>query len=128
MALNRSVWKEVTYIATNTFESNRVQQEKQTPSARKGILTLDNANNPDTLFPFPLCQKINISAAGLASHMRYRHQNNVTVDYDIQPLDNVCTMCDKVCKSSVGLKSIRGLQPQKIFKPIATPAISYPQK
>ena len=70
LALDREIWKKSTFSATTHFESCRIQHQKQKRAARKGILTLDHTN-ANALFPCSLCEKISMSAAGLASHMRH---------------------------------------------------------
>ena len=78
-----------------------MKHEKQKRNDRKGTFSPNAEKNLSTLFLGSICKKIDMSAAGSASHMRHCHQDNVHADYDIQLLDNVGVICSKVCKSCI---------------------------
>ena len=101
--INRSTWKKVINKTVKHGESNT---EKWT--LRKQDLTSISDNlQPERVYN--ICSRACLAKAGLISHMRSRDsilsKTRFTKDFQQQPSGNSSQFCDKVCRSTTGLRS-----------------------
>ena len=101
LALDRAGWRGQIRDSCQLFEECRLEHKRLKRRLRMG----DNHGLDDDIkgWTCDLCQRILLSKAGWVNHVKSHKEKNAL---DIPQTQSVtaCTLCDKICKTSSGLK------------------------
>ena len=105
-AADRPKWRRLIFEGCKHFEAERIEHCKVKRALRKQDLSAIPENQQDC-HQCNICNRICLSKAGLASHIRSHDNNDITYNYQgilSSPSGTSCHLCNKVCRSTSGLK------------------------